>query len=210
MYLLAMRIIQDCRKRNTLKKIKDYYFHKAKSDGYVARSVYKLEEIDKKHSLLNRGDHVLDLGCSPGSWLQYTAEKVGEKGQVLGIDLQGVKLSLPKNVKVLQADIFDMKVQDLQINGSMIDVILSDMAPKTTGIRDADARRSFALNQKVLELSVRLLRSQGALLVKAFQGEPIEQLRREFSNSFAQVKLCKPKSSRSESVEIFLLGLNKK
>ena len=74
MYLLAMRIIQDCRKRNDLKKIKDYYFRKAKSDGYVARSVYKLEEIDKKHSLLNRGDHVLDLGCSPGSWLQYTAE----------------------------------------------------------------------------------------------------------------------------------------
>ena len=210
MYLLAMRIIQDCRKRNDLKKIKDYYFRKAKSDGYVARSVYKLEEIDKKHSLLNRGDHVLDLGCSPGSWLQYTAEKVGEKGQVLGIDLQGVKLSLPKNVKVLQADIFDMKVQDLEINGSMIDVILSDMAPKTTGIRDADARRSYALNQKVLELSVSLLRSQGALLVKAFQGELIEQLRREFSNSFAQVKLCKPKSSRSESVEIFLLGLNKK
>ena len=138
------------------------------------------------------------------------AEKVGEKGQVLGIDLQGVKLSLPKNVKVLQADIFDMKVQDLEINGSMIDVILSDMAPKTTGIRDADARRSYALNQKVLELSVSLLRSQGALLVKAFQGEPIVQLRREFSNSFAQVKLCKPKSSRSESVEIFLLGLNKK
>lgn len=193
-----------------MKKIKDYYFHKAKSDGYVARSVYKLEEIDKKHSLLNRGDHVLDLGCSPGSWLQYTAEKVGEKGQVLGVDLQGVKLSFPKNVKVLQADIFDMKVQDLEINGSMIDVILSDMAPKTTGIRDADARRSFALNQKVLELSDSLLRSQGALLVKAFQGVPIEQLRREFSNSFAQVKLCKPKSSRSESVEIFLLGLNKK
>ncbi len=193
-----------------MKKIKDYYFHKAKSDGYVARSVYKLEEIDKKHSLLNRGDHVLDLGCSPGSWLQYTAEKVGEKGQVLGVDLQGVKLSFPKNVKVLQADIFDIKVQDLEINGSMVDVILSDMAPKTTGIQDTDARRSFALNQKVLELSVRLLRSKGALLVKAFQGGPIEQLRREFSNSFAQVKLCKPKSSRSESVEIFLLGLNKK
>ena len=128
----------------------------------------------------------------------------------MGVDLQGVKLSLPKNVKVLQADIFDMKVQDLEINGSMIDVILSDMAPKTTGIRDVDARRSFALNQKVLELSVSLLRSQGALLVKAFQGRPIEQLRREFSNSFAQVKLSKPKSSRSESVEIFLLGLNKK
>tara|TARA_B100002003_G_scaffold247097_1_gene277988 strand:- start:569 stop:1150 length:582 start_codon:yes stop_codon:yes gene_type:complete len=193
-----------------LKKIKDHYFHKAKRDGYVARSAYKLEEIDKKHRLLRKGDLVLDLGCSPGSWLQYAAGKVGEQGQVLGVDLQTVKLSLPKNVKVLQADIFEMTVKDFEMNGGMVDVVLSDMAPKTTGIRDTDAQRSYALNQQVFELSGDLLRPHGTLLVKAFQGAPLEQLRREFSSSFAQVKLCKPKSSRSESVEIFLLGLNKK
>ena len=193
-----------------MKKIKDHYFHKAKRDGYVARSAYKLEEIDKKHRLLRKGDLVLDLGCSPGSWLQYAAGKVGEQGQVLGVDLQTVKLSLPKNVKVLQADIFEMTVKDFEMNGGMVDVVLSDMAPKTTGIRDMDAQRSYALNQQVLELSGDLLRPHGTLLVKAFQGAPLEQLRREFSNSFTQVKLCKPKSSRSESVEIFLLGLNKK
>ena len=192
-----------------MKKIKDHYFHKAKRDGYVARSAYKLEEIDKKHRLLRKGNLVLDLGCSPGSWLQYAAGKVGEQGQVLGVDLQTVKLSLPKNVKVLQADIFEMTVKDLEMNGDMVDVILSDMAPKTTGIRDTDAQRSYALNQQVFELSGDLLRPHGTLLVKAFQGAPLEQLRREFSSSFAQVKLCKPKSSRSESVEIFLLGLNK-
>jgi 23S rRNA (uridine2552-2'-O)-methyltransferase len=193
-----------------LKKIKDHYFHKAKRDGYVARSAYKLEEIDKKHRLLRKGNLVLDLGCSPGSWLQYAAGKVGEQGQVLGVDLQTVKLSLPKNVKVLQADIFEMTVKDFEMNGGMVDVVLSDMAPKTTGIRDTDAQRSYALNQQVFELSGDLLRPHGTLLVKAFQGAPLEQLRREFSSSFAQVKLCKPKSSRSESVEIFLLGLNKK
>ena len=193
-----------------MKKIKDHYFHKAKRDGYVARSAYKLEEIDKKHRLLRKGNLVLDLGCSPGSWLQYAAGKVGEQGQVLGVDLQTVKLSLPKNVKVLQADIFEMTVKDLEMNGDMVDVILSDMAPKTTGIRNTDAQRSYALNQQVLELSGDLLRPHGTLMVKAFQGAPLEQLRREFSSSFAQVKLCKPKSSRSESVEIFLLGLNKK
>jgi len=193
-----------------LKKIKDHYFHKAKRDGYVARSAYKLEEIDKKHRLLRKGNLVLDLGCSPGSWLQYAAGIVGGQGQVLGVDLQTVKLSLPKNVKVLQADIFKMKVKDLEMNGGMVDVILSDMAPKTTGIRNTDAQRSYALNQQVLELSGDLLRPHGTLMVKAFQGAPLEQLRREFSSSFAQVKLCKPKSSRSESVEIFLLGLNKK
>ena len=193
-----------------MKKIKDHYFHKAKHDGYVARSAYKLEEIDKKHLLLRKGNLVLDLGCSPGSWLQYAARKVGEQGQVMGVDLQTVKLSLPKNVKVMQADIFEMTAKDLEMNGGMIDVILSDMAPKTTGIRNTDAQRSYALNHQVLELSGELLRPHGTLMVKAFQGAPLEQLRREFSSSFAQVKLCKPKSSRSESVEIFLLGLNKK
>ena len=193
-----------------MKKIKDHYFHKAKRDGYVARSAYKLEEIDKKNRLLRKGNLVLDLGCSPGSWLQYAADKVGKKGHVLGVDLQAVKLSLPKNVKVIQADIFEMTVKDLEIDGGVVDVILSDMAPKTTGIRDSDAQRSFALNQKVLELSGDLLRPHGTLLVKAFQGAPLEKLRREFINLFVQVKLCKPKSSRSESVEIFLLGLRKK
>ena len=193
-----------------MKKIKDHYFHKAKRDGYVARSAYKLEEIDKKNRLLHQGNLVLDLGCSPGSWLQYTARKVGEEGEVLGVDLQTVRLSLPKNVKVMKADIFEITVKDLEINGGMFDVILSDMAPNTTGIRDIDAQRSFALNQQVLWLSGHLLRPQGALLVKAFQGAPFEQLRSEFSKSFSQVKLCKPKSSRSESVEIFLLGLSKK
>jgi 23S rRNA (uridine2552-2'-O)-methyltransferase len=192
-----------------LKKIKDHYFHKAKREGYVARSAYKLEEIDKKQRLLRNGNLVLDLGCSPGSWLQYASRKVGEKGQVLGVDLQTVNLSLPKNVRVLEADIFDLCANDLEMNGGMVDVILSDMAPKTTGIRGTDAQRSYALNQQVLLLADELLRPQGSLLVKAFQGAPLEQLRREFSNSFAQVKLCKPKSSRSESVEIFLLGLGK-
>ena len=193
-----------------MKKVKDHYFHKAKHEGYVARSAYKLEEVDKKHRLLSSGKLVLDLGCSPGSWLQYAAGKVGEKGRVLGVDLDPVKLSLPKNVKVLQADIFEMTVNDLKMNGGMVDVILSDMAPKTTGIRAMDAQRSFALNNQVLKLSGNLLRPHGAILLKAFQGATLAQLRCELSNSFTQVKLFKPKSSRSESVEIFLLGLNKK
>ena len=193
-----------------MKKIKDHYFHKAKRDGYVARSAYKLEEIDKKNLILRTGNLVLDLGCCPGSWLQYASKKVGEKGQVLGVDLQPVKMSLPKNVKVLQADIFELTAKDLEMAGGLVDVILSDMAPKTTGMRDLDAQRSFALNQQVLQLSAELLAPNGTLLVKAFQGAQLEELRRNFSNIFTKIKLCKPKSSRSESVEIFLLGIAKK
>lgn len=193
-----------------MKIIKDHYFHKAKRNGYVARSAYKLEEIDKKHRIISKGNFVLDLGCSPGSWLQYTSRKVGEEGEVLGVDLQPVSHSLPAHVRVLQADIFELMAKDLEISGGMVDVILSDMAPKTSGIRATDAQRSYALNQHVLQLAYELLRPQGILLVKAFQGAPLGELRNAFRNSFAKVKLCKPKSSRAESVEIFLLGMGKK
>ena len=193
-----------------MKKIKDHYFHKAKRNGYVARSAYKLEEIDKKHRIIRKGNLVLDLGCSPGSWLQYASRKVGEEGEVLGVDLQPVNHSLPAHVKVLQADIFELSAKDLEMSGGMVDVILSDMAPKTTGIRATDAQRSYVLNQQVLLLAEELLRPQGMLLVKAFQGASLGKLRNAFRNSFAKVKLCKPKSSRAESVEIFLLGMGKK
>jgi len=193
-----------------LKKIKDHYFHKAKRNGYVARSAYKLKEIDKKHRIIRKGNLVLDLGCSPGSWLQYASRKVGEEGEVLGVDLQPGNHSLPAHVKVVQADIFELTAKDLEMSGGMVDVILSDMAPKTTGIRATDAQRSYALNQQVLQLAGELLRPQGILLVKAFQGAPLDELRNAFRHSFAKVKLCKPKSSRAESVEIFLLGMDKK
>ena len=98
-----------------MKKIKDHYFHKAKKNGYAARSVYKIEEIDKKYRIIRKGNKVLDLGCSPGSWLQYASSKVGNTGQVLGVDLQPVKISLPSHVKVIQADLFEVKNEDFKI-----------------------------------------------------------------------------------------------
>ena len=135
-----------------MKKIKDHYFYKAKSDGYVARSIYKLEEIDKKHKLICDGNLVIDFGCSPGSWLQYTCRKVGKKGFVLGVDIKPVNISLPKNAKFLKLDIFEANMINLEMNGNTVDVILSDMAPKTTGIRSVDSQRSLDLNQCVLKI----------------------------------------------------------
>ena len=193
-----------------MKKIKDHYFHKAKKDGYAARSVYKIEEIDKKYRIIRTGNKVLDLGCSPGSWLQYASIKVGNSGHVLGVDLQPIKISLPSHVKVIQADIFEVTDEDLKIKGGKADVILSDMAPKTSGIRTTDAHRSFELNKKVLYLANDILCPEGSLLVKAFQGKSFDELCYEFKKMFTDVKLCKPKSSRSESVEIFILGRGKK
>ena len=193
-----------------MKKIKDYYFHKAKKDGYAARSVYKIEEIDKKYRIIRTGYKVLDLGCSPGSWLQYASRKVGNSGQVLGVDLQTIKISLPSHVKVIRADIFEVTNEDLKIKGGQADVILSDMAPKISGIRTTDEYLSFELNKKVLYLANDILCLEGSLLAKAFQGNLFDELCYEFKKMFADVKLCKPKSSRSESVEIFILGRGKK
>ena len=168
-----------------MKKIKDHYFHKAKKDGYAARSAYKIEEIDKKYRIIRTGNKVLDLGCSPGSWLQYASRKVGKSGQVLGVDLQPIKISLPSHVKVIQADIFELTDEDLKINGGQADVILSDMAPKTSGIRTTDVRRSFELNKKVLNLANDILCPEGSLLVKAFQGKLLDELCSEFRKMFA-------------------------
>ena len=193
-----------------MKKIKDHYFHKAKKEGYAARSFYKIEEIDKKNRILGLGNKVLDLGCSPGSWLQYASRKVGSSGHVLGVDLQPVKISLPSHVMVIKGDIFDLTYEDLKIKGGQADVILSDMAPKTSGIRTTDAHRSYELNKKVLNLANDALCPEGLLLLKAFQGVLFDELYSEFRKMFANVKFCKPKSSRTESVEIFILGTGKK
>ncbi len=193
-----------------MKKIKDHYFHKAKKEGYAARSFYKIEEIDKKNRILGLGNKVLDLGCSPGSWLQYASRKVGSSGHVLGVDLQPVKISLPSHVIVIKGDIFDLTYEDLKIKGGQADVILSDMAPKTSGIRTTDAHRSYELNKKVLNLANDALCPEGLLLLKAFQGVLLDELYSEFRKMFANVKFCKPKSSRTESVEIFILGTGKK
>lgn len=189
-----------------MKKIKDHYFKKAKHEGFAARSVYKLEEIDKKHHLISSGNLVIDFGCSPGSWIQYVSGKVGQNGFVLGVDLEPVNIALPENVKFLKLDIFKTNVNDLEISRNTVDVILSDMAPKTSGIRSVDSQRSADLNRCVLRFAEELLRPKGTLLLKAFQGVALEELRHDLKKMFAEVRLCKPKSSRSESMEIFLLG----
>ena len=153
---------------------------------------------------------MLDLGCSPGSWLQYASNKVGNTGQILGVDLQPVKISLPTNVKVIKADIFELTYRELQIEEGQVDVILSDMAPKTSGIRTTDAHRSFELNNKVINLANNILCPEGKMLIKSFQGMLLDDLCSEFKKIFSKVKLCKPKSSRPESTEIFILGTGKK
>ena len=189
-----------------MKKVQDHYFQRAKREGFAARSVYKLEELDGRYHLLSPGQHVLDLGCAPGSWLQYAARRVGPQGRVVGVDLQAAERGLAAEATWLQADVFELEPRDLPPGAAPFDVILSDMAPRTSGVRSADAARSAQLVQRALELSESLLRPGGRLLVKVFQGAELPALREAFRRTFTRVSLAKPKASRSESVEIYLLG----
>jgi 23S rRNA (uridine2552-2'-O)-methyltransferase len=193
-----------------MKQVRDTYFRKAKREGFVARSVYKLEEIDRKRRLLKPGLRVLDLGAAPGSWLQYAAERVGSRGAVVGVDLQPVTARLPDQAASLVADVFDLTAEMLEAHKPPFDVILSDTAPKTTGIPSADAARSAELVLRTLELSGSLLKPGGALLAKVFQGAALDDVRRAFGRVFAKVTLEKPRASRKESVEIYLLGFGRK
>ena len=192
-----------------MKKIRDHYFLKARKEGYAARSAFKLEEMDRKFRLLNRGQCVLDLGCAPGSWLQYAATRVLPEGTLVGLDLKPVEVKLPDGVRIIRKDIFQVRNEDF-LQNPVFNILLSDIAPGTTGIRSVDVQRSYELNSCALKLSNRILKPGGTLVVKAFQGEPLNRLKEEFRSCFESLKLFKPRSSRNESIEINLLGFNHK
>ncbi len=193
-----------------MRKEQDYYFKKAKKDNYPARSVYKLEEAQQKYRFLKRGQRILDLGCHPGSWSLYAAETAGETGTVVGVDLQPTSIDLQKphaEIHWLCYDVFsDEVVEYLKKQWPGFHVVLSDMAPRTTGSQYADHQQSLSLVRRVLELSALFLHENGTLYCKVFQGEDFPQLVQECKPLFTTVKVVKPDSSRQESREVFLLG----
>ncbi|MDD5451207.1 MAG: RlmE family RNA methyltransferase [Desulfovibrionales bacterium] len=192
------------------RKVKDYYFYKAKREHYAARSVYKLKEADEKYKFLHRRGVILDLGCFPGSWLQYCAEAVGPQGFVLGIDQQELK-SLPgPNTRSLQADVLALDPEEIKKTRDAFDVVLSDMAPQTSGVKIVDHTKSIELARAAFLIAGALLRTGGTLFVKVFQGEDLPAFKKEIEQAFAQVRFFKPKGSRPESKEVFILALNKR
>ena len=183
----------------------DAFFRKARGAGFAARSVYKLEEIDRKLRLLRAGDRVLDLGCRPGSWLQYARKAVGEGGAVVGIDRDPLPQPIP-GARVLRADLMTVTDADLLGELKAFDVVLSDMAPNTTGIRATDQARSAALVEEALARAERLLAPGGAFVAKIFQGPDVEAIRKRMAARFSDVRTLKPAGSRAESAEIYLAG----
>lgn len=181
----------------------DSYGRRAKREGYAARSVYKLEEIDQKVGLLRRGARVLDLGAYPGSWTTYAATKVQAEGKVIGVDLTAFRGTLPPHAEIRQGDVNDIDAETL----GTFDVVMSDMAPATTGHRFTDQARSFALFMRALEIAGSVLAPGGAFVAKIFQGGEFDEAKAAVAARFEKVKIVKPHASRSESYEIFVCGI---
>lgn len=181
----------------------------ARAEGYPARSVFKLQEIDDKSKVLAPGDNVVDLGAAPGSWSLYAAKKVGPTGRVLALDLQAITQAFPTNVKVVQGDAFSDH-EGLHSEHGPYDVVLSDMAPNTTGDKYRDAIRSAELVRAALDVAVRFGKPNCNFVAKIFMGADFEQCRAEVQQHFQTTKIARPKGVRDNSVEVFLVGLRRR
>jgi 23S rRNA (uridine2552-2'-O)-methyltransferase len=189
-------------------KVKDFYYHKAKKEKYLARSIYKLEEIDQRYKIIHSGDSVLDLGYYPGSWIQYSSNVVGKKGQVVGVDLADIskKICSLKNVRLYKRDAFELQYLSEIAMDQPFDIVLSDMAPKTSGIKSLDQIRSLNLVEKIFHLIPSFLRTGGSLVFKVFDGQEAQDFLQQQKKYFQDWHYLKPRSTRQVSKEFFVIG----
>ena len=183
----------------------DRFFKKAKQEGYRSRAAYKLVELQQRFRLMNAGDKVVDLGAAPGGWLQVAAKLVGPNGKVVGVDLQPIQPFQTHNIVLLQGDASADetlgKIKELL--GGLANCVLSDMAPKLSGIRDADRARCQEINRLALQVAKELLRPGGILLVKSFISEDLQAYSAELKSHFTTVQRTKPEASRQGSSEFY-------
>ena len=194
-------------------KVRDKYFHRAKDQGYRARSAFKLQEIQRKFRLIKRGDTVVDLGAAPGSFMQVIAELVGEEGRVIGIDLQDMIPFEEANMWTMKGDIYESEAvlnafKKAGFEG--VDVVTSDLAPKTTGIRDIDQGASAELTDQACFLATKLLKPGGHFVGKVFEGQDMHWLLRRVKRRFKTVKVFKPNACRDRSFEKYIVAMNLK
>lgn len=193
--------------------VHDPYFKKAKALGYRARSAFKLIEIDEKYHLIHPGMRVLDLGSAPGSFLQVISHIVGEKGKVVGIDIQKIAPFWEQNITILKADIFDTPTIESYIKSlgiSVFDVITSDIAPSTTGMTWVDQYRSIELNFAILGIAQIFLKKGGNLLLKVFVWEDIYDLIAPIKQQYQKLSRYKPRACRERSFEEYFICIGKK
>ncbi len=182
----------------------DHLTRQARAENYPARSVYKLKEIQQKFRIIKKNNVILDLGCAPGSWLLYASNQTGPDGRVFGIDIQSIAIDLPSNVTVAQKDILEMTEDPFFEQVTGCDVLLSDMAPATTGRKDVDAFRSFELCRMALEVADRILGKNGHFVCKIFQGNEFLQFEKQVKKGsrnagFSSRKVAESKAKKFTS-----------
>ncbi len=187
---------------------RDRFWRKAKKEGLRARSAFKLDEIQRRFHVLRPGGRALDLGAAPGGWCQIAAREVGPKGFVLGVDLEPIP-ALPAPAQTWVADAFSPELLErLRKEGrAPYDAVLSDLAPKTSGVRSADEARSLELAERALGLSLSVLKPSGWLVVKVFMGGDFESFLRRCRQAFREVKVVRPEASVARSSkEVYLVA----
>jgi 23S rRNA (uridine2552-2'-O)-methyltransferase len=192
------------------KRRRDQFYKLAKEKGYRSRASFKLLQANRSYRFIKHGWKVVDLGAAPGGWLQITREVVGKSGFILGVDKQQIKPLPWRNVVTIVADIEDPALSDLIMEkmSGRADLVLSDASPNLTGSWDIDQARQVHLANQSLEIARRILRLGGAFFVKAFHGPDLQDFRSNLTRSFQTVRIVKPPASRSDSSEIYFLGLN--
>lgn len=190
--------------------VNDHYVQMAQKEGYRSRAAYKLLEIDERDHLIKPGMVVVDLGATPGGWSQVAANKVGDKGKVIALDL--LPLAPLARVEFIEGDFREDSVLvqlEEKLAGKQIGLVISDMAPNISGIDSVDQARSIHLAELALEFALQHLDPGGAFLVKVFQGSGFEEYVKMMRNHFKKVVARKPKASRDRSSEVYMLGMNR-
>ncbi|MDO8649245.1 MAG: RlmE family RNA methyltransferase [Candidatus Peregrinibacteria bacterium] len=185
----------------------DTWSRKAQEEGYRARSVYKLMELDVRFHLLSPGKRVLDMGAAPGSWLQYVSERIGPKGIVLGIDLTPIE-RVASNVRTATLDFTDDRAVETFLAESKVervDLILSDAAPSTSGVKDVDQWQSLELCRAVLHVAEKYLAPGGRVALKVFRGADFDEFLREVKAEWPSVRVAHVKASRDRSREVYMV-----
>ncbi len=187
---------------------KDRFYEKAKDKGFASRAYFKLEQIQKKYRIFRSGDHVADLGSAPGGWLQIAAQLVGKSGKIFGIDLLPVKIPPKENIVVVKGDIYDESViSQIKANLGHVNVVISDMAPDTSGVKFRDSFLSYELADRALEIARHVLEKGGHFVAKIFPGEEFAGFKKELQNHFEKVVQYRPEATRKTSIEVYLVGM---
>lgn len=193
-------------------KIQDHYYKKAKKEGHASRAIYKLEELHQRFRLFGTGDCVLDLGCAPGSWLQYTAKAVGPTGKVVGIDRLSIKIQLPPQVTFIQADLEEsLPMEQVRaIVGDGINCVISDMAPNTSGVKFVDQCRSVELGRLAWKWAQDVLKPGGNLVIKLLYGEDVPAFFNEMKVKFQKSQIVHTQATRKGSTEVYIVAVGLK